>query len=263
MRHKFISRSGFTIIEVSIALVLVSLIMLCVMSLFEAMGTTVVSSTATMFANADSSKAMQHIIGDAREASTVALPDDASTTFAPFGNTQFTNFETTFSGSNVDTGIEITYPAGATAPTVALSSGTKTIAIYNRQVCGALLFIYRADPNGTPDPAAGSCLWEYGVDNGNQVNQALISSIAMVPNAVQFSRPLLENTIQTYAVEIKIISGYYSPTYGTNTNESTNGQVATTLTGKCVLLRDQYTGTNPQNVPTSPTNSTGPHWSPG
>lgn len=251
-------------VEVMISLIMVTLILLCVMGMFEAMGVATVSSTATEYAGADANEAMQHIISDAREAEEIGLPDDNDTAFVPFNGYALTNFETTYEGNNVDTGIELIAPAGGTSPTVYNASGASdTIPIYDRTTTGNPLYIYRSDSNGTPDPSAGTCLWLYGTDSGISVNQALITSVSTAPNAIEFARPILQGTVQTYDIEIKLISGYYSPTYGSNTNESTNGKLVTALTGKCVLLRDQYTGANPQASPTSTTNSSGPHWSPG
>jgi len=275
--------SGFTLIEVAISLVITGLILMTVMELFVYMLRTTMAANSTMFASSDSNKAMNHIIERAREARWLALPDDASPVFTPppltlcqeqsGGACQSSDFETTY-GGNVDTGVEIVFPAGSTTPNpvytacsadttntpcVVLGSGSGTaVPVYNRDTDGVNLYIYRANSNGSPNPSTGTCLWEAGTDNGVQVNQALMSSVAAAPNAIQFQRPATGAfQISGYEMDVKIVSGYYSPISGSTTNESTNGNIATTLTGKCVLLRDCELDSTPH----AGTGSAGTHWS--
>ena len=50
---------------------------------------------------------------------------------------------------------------------------------------------------------------------------------------------------EQYQAEVKIISGYYSPINGTQTNEEGNGSNSSQLTGKCVYMRDHLTDAAP------------------
>lgn len=127
----------------------------------------------------------------------------------------------------------------------------------------AVYLIYRGDPDGTPDadPAgspilkAGTYLWQYRVpDNDASLNivkyaanlTVLCKSVATAPNAVQFVRPSYGAIAQPNQVEIKVISSYYSPINGQQTSEETAGATASQLNGKCVFMRDHFSGGNPQ-----------------
>jgi len=264
-RHATHRKSGFTLIEAAIAIGIMALIFVTVMDLFVTMARTTVAANSTMFASADANRSMNHVIERMREARWFALPDDVNPVFSPPPTSlcveqsgspcQASDFETTYGGYNVDTGLEVVFPSGSVnpnpvysacssdatnAPCVTLASGNATsVPTYSRDTDGTDLYIYRANSNGTPNPSTGICLWEAGTDNGIAVNKSLMSSVATAPNAIQFQRPNT-NTFQVagYEVDVKIVSGYYSPISGTDTNESTNGNTTTTLTGKCVLLRD-------------------------
>ena len=113
---------------------------------------------------------------------------------------------------------------------------------------GAVALIYRGDPDGTPDSAAGTDLWQYAVPaNGafdlvNYPPTALCKSVSTASNAVQFVRPSYGGVAEQHQMEIKIISSYYSPINGQQTNEQGNGASSSSLTGKCVYMRDHYAG---------------------
>ncbi len=124
----------------------------------------------------------------------------------------------------------------------------------------AVYLIYRGDPDGTPDPdptgspnpLAGTYLWQYKVPADGSFNVAkypgslttLCKSVAPAPNAVQFVRPYYAATGQLpeqNQVEVKIISSYYSPVNGRQTSEETAGATTSQLSGKCVYMRDHCT----------------------
>ena len=64
-----------------------------------------------------------------------------------------------------------------------------------------------------------------------------------------------------YQVEAKIISSYYSPIGGQQTNEASNGTNQTALSGKCVLMRDHDSGGSHDPGSTTTTTATsGSHW---
>lgn len=156
--------------------------------------------------------------------------------------------------------------------------GTWTAAPATTQINGGLgvpgsnvYLIYRGDPDGTPDadptgspiPKAGTYLWQYKVPADSSFNlvkyaanvTVLCKSVATAPNAVQFVRPAYGTTQQNQAygtvaqpnqIEIKVISSYYSPINGQQTNEETAGATSSQLNGKCVFMRDHFNGSNPQ-----------------
>ena len=149
------------------------------------------------------------------------------------------------------------------------SGGAAAAAPVSTQIPGglgvpgsAVYLIYRGDPDGTPDanptgspnPAAGTYLWQYTVPADSTFNlvkyagnlTALCKSVATAPNAVQFVRPSYGNVAQPNQVEIKVISSYYSPINGQQTSEETAGATSSQLNGKCVFMRDHFNGSNPQ-----------------
>ncbi len=128
----------------------------------------------------------------------------------------------------------------------------------------AVYLIYRGDPDGTPDadptvipspdPKAGTYLWQYEVPADSTFNlakypdrlTALCKIVATTPHAVQFVRPSYGTVAQPNQVEIKVISSHYSPINGQQTSEETGGATASQLNGKCVFMRDHFNGSNPQ-----------------
>ena len=176
----------------------------------------------------------------------------------PSGTTA-TQFYATLSGQAFATAVEITapgpltpayngYKAGVTDISVQSSSGAALVLnpnkapyaqtpYYNGAVGTTTSLIYRGDPDGTPDAdptnspvaGAGTCLWQYKLlpdgtrDPVNNPNVKLCKSVASASNAVQFVRPVFANAASANQVEVKIISGYYSPINGQQTNEEGNG----------------------------------------
>ena len=143
-----------------------------------------------------------------------------------------------------------TWEAGAAGSTWAPAPGPQP---YNAMGDGGLgkgpvALIYRGDPDGTPDSAAGTCLWQYAMPADGSFNlvkyppTALCKSVAAAPNAVQFVRPSYVSIAEQHQMEIKIISSYYSPINGQQTNEQGSGATSSSLTGKCVYMRDHYAG---------------------
>ena len=113
---------------------------------------------------------------------------------------------------------------------------------------GAVALIYRGDPNGSPNSATGTYLWQYSMPADGTFDlvkyppTALCKSVSTAPNAVQFVRPTYGGVAEQHQMEIKIISSYYSPINGQQTNEQGSGASSSSLTGKCVYMRDHYAG---------------------
>ena len=188
-------------------------------------------------------------------------------------------FQTTYSGETILTAMEITNPAVLTASnngyTASLLPNIGGVPDTTIHVCGAsasysstfslstldssggstpaiTYLIYRGDPDGTPDAdptgntkfRAGAYLWEYNYASGTE--KALCKSIAPAPNAVQFIRPLanVSNGVGTplaNQIQVKIVSGYYSPINTIQTSQANNGSQVSQLSGECVYMRDHGT----------------------
>ena len=221
------------------------------------------------------------------------MPGGWSTLSGPSLSLFSTTYDSGSGAETINTAIQMTSPPALTPATngyktiipaitaiqVQNSAGT-TIPIpsqpYQSSGGGSTktVLIYRGDPNGTPDPnptgsavtGAGTYLWEYTVPatklftldiadpipaNRNPV--ALCKSVAKAPNAVQFVRPVYSGVAQPWQVELKIISGYYSPIRGTETIEGSTG--VTQLSGKCVYMRDHSATGTPATASTQSSNN--------
>ena len=80
------------------------------------------------------------------------------------------------------------------------------------------------------------------VQSGAAPADRLCKTLSLSPNAVQFVRPTYAGVPEPNQVEIKIISGYYSPINGQQTNEEGNGASSSQFVGKCVYMRDHQPG---------------------
>jgi prepilin-type N-terminal cleavage/methylation domain-containing protein len=262
-RTRFRRRTdGFTLIEASISIAIMSLLLLGTVNLFINASRMAVDGMAQVYATNDAANTLQQLVQSTREAYNFALADDPTDFAAPNGipaSSYTSDFTTTNTSSGtpetIYTGMLITFPPSAPATSVLLKAGAPSMTTFSQgnndplyyrsptgsSAIGSQILYYRSDTQGNPSPASGSCLWEYSInDNGATFNQALIKTIAPdIDNAVQFVRPLTTaNAVIPNEVEIKIICSSYSAINGAATNEATNGKRTTTLNGKCVLMRD-------------------------
>ena len=272
--------AGFTLVEAMISMLIMSLLLTGTIELFIASARTTVKTQAEANATIDAARAMHNLIEYAREAHWMALPtEDLPGTFTPMftgipGYTAASYYQTTDGTSTIDTGLLLTFPgykSGASPVTVNLSSGTVALngasnaEVYDRSQDGPQVLVYRSDTNGVPDPSAGTCLWEYSLsDGGATYNQAIIKSVASAANAVQFVRPTdTSNDPLPFQIEMKIVSGYYSLEVGQQTNEQSNGEHTSQLTGMCVLMRDhEMDGSHEPTVSSIGDVAIGNHWIP-
>lgn len=270
------AQNGFTVFELMITIGIISLLMLGTMDLYVGASRFTMRTQAEVFATYDAGTAMYQLIDQAREAQWLALPGETT----PGGSTMFqgltsypsvANYQTTDQSRTIETAMMLVFPAsrtGASAMTVNLGTGSTTLtgtsAVYDRNLTDDKLLIYRSDANGVPNPSSGTMLWIYSLsDNGATYNRAIIKSIATTPAAVEFVRPTdSSNNILPYQVQIKVISGFYSPIYGHQTNEETNALYTSQLTGMCVLMRDheQDGSHEPHTGSTTNTIGVGNHW---
>ena len=161
-----------------------------------------------------------------------------------------------YTASPMPAGLRVLTSTGATCE--AGAAGSKWAPAPNAQPYNAMgdgglgkaavTLIYRGDPNGNPNSASGTYLWQYAMpvsgafDLAKYPPTALCKSVSTAPNAVQFVRPSYGGIAEQHQMEIKIISSYYSPINGQQTNEQGNGASSSSLTGKCVYMRDHYAG---------------------
>jgi len=277
---------GFTLIEASIAMLIMAIILLGSIDLFISSLRGSVDSLALNYANEDASNALQTIVEKTREAYYFQLPDESD--FTPPAGSSAGSYQTSMAvdgtSETICTGMLVTMPNKTQTVSVNLAEGNTVqySGLYYRDqgtnglVSGQQILYYRADlPSGPPpytvpaepDAANGNCLWELTVsdnDGSPTVDGPIITSIAPVINAVQFLRPqTLPNALGVttsipYEVEIKVICSSYAP-IGTDryeTNEVTNGAAGTTsLDGKCVFMRDHELAATYESGSTNPVNN--------
>jgi type II secretory pathway pseudopilin PulG len=271
-------KGGYTLIEATISLLLMSLLLLGTIDLFINAMRNSSDENALIFANLDAANALQAVVESTREAYYFQLPDDVPPSgqlaFEPQAGQTAGSYEATMTvGSQtatVCTGMMVTFPPTVATTSVNFDDGSthSVTGLYDRYpsantTTGTQVLYYRSDPDGTADADAGTCLWAYSMsDNGATINKALIKSIApALPNAVQFVRPQSVPNAQgtttsiPYEVEIKVVCSYYAPTGGAATNEVSDKQATTSLDGKCVFMRDHEIGTTYENGSTSPVNN--------
>ncbi len=283
--HRPMQRSGFTLVETMIASTLMGLIFVGAMTLFLASTQTALRTTVQNQSNVDGSNGLQYALSNAREAYAFRLPGEPVDNGAnsgsatpmppspawtpPFTNDPVSNYQCTLSdGTVVNTGVELVFPALATASL--LRSGATDIVspaptIYDRtkMSLGSLLWIYRADkvagPGSTwigrPNPANGRYLWAKGQDAyGNAVNigvsrmvlQTLAGTVSAdrAGRAVEFTRNIPANQSPTNPaiteIAVKLVCGDYSPFTGTQTNVNSSVTGITSMTGKCSMVRNAY-----------------------
>ena len=261
-------RSGFTLVEVMIAMSLMAIMFLGAMTLYTESIRAATKSSAQISANQSSANGLQHVEDDLREAYDFALPEDSATFGSTLGSGYAPDdFQETYTdpltsvARTIDTGIKLSYPNAASSTVYNSAGASINPARYDNSTAGTSLFIYRADmpanpatgTPATPDAELGDCLWASGSENGIAINQSLarlsdsrsalggISASNTVPNAVEF----LRNPAVTFLVETRLISSYYSPISSSNStivNQQSNQSNKTLLTGVSVLMRNHKVG---------------------
>ncbi len=142
----------------------------------------------------------------------------------------------------------------STPGSISFAPNTVYLPVPGSAAIGAIYLIYRGDANYAPDPAAGTYLWEYAVPSNASFNPAvytptlLCKSISAAPDAVQFVRAVYNGVPEKDQLEVKIISSYYSPINGQQTNEEGSGASSSQLSGKCVLMRNHCSAADPPNA---------------
>lgn len=288
------SQRGFSLLEMIFSISLMALLVSGVMDLYLASARTTARTQAQVYATNDAANSIQTVIGQLREAQSFALPTGVSTTspestWLTLSNVGLSSFSTIYNSETIDTAIQIaTAPvltpaangytqAGVTQIQVQNASGTISIPSQPYESSGGppakTVLIYRGDPDGTPDSNptgsavanAGTYLWQYTIpanqtfalDLAHNNPVAICKSVSTAANAVQFVRPSYSNVPEPWQVELKIISGYYSPINGTETIEGGSG--ISQLSGKCVYMRDHSATGVPSGAGTLSSNNTFQH----
>lgn len=238
--------SGFTLIEVTLATVLMGLIFAGTIDLFLTATKMTGKVNAMTASSQDSANAVQRIIEKTREAQAVYLPDDSG--FVPL--TSYSNVSTyyknTASGSTIDTALEVSLPAAQTPNVLGTGGASIPVSAYDRTGASGYVLYYRGNADGSPNPSSGQYLCEYwSTLNVIKIRCKTLDTLAW--NAVQFVQPVGSPN----EIEIKIICASYDIINGQATNEETDGSHTSTLTGKCVLMRDAGTNNSPSADATS------------
>lgn len=239
---------GFTLLETMFAVSLMSLIFLGTMGLYLTAVRTAARTTVETQATQDAAMGMQHVLHDAREALWFTLPSDTNNDFMPPPGYVKSDFQAFATGRpTVDTCVQIAFPRLPAAPTAFFNAVGRPVSatLFDRSTpATGTLWVYRADKNGVPNKTAGKYLWATGSEMGQTVNGPFARMLLTTAyNAVQFSRPTDSGgAVVPYQLEVKLVSGDYSPINGNQSNEATDGAGVTILDGKCAWMRNRETG---------------------
>ena len=256
--------TGFTLVEVIVGGALTLLLFLGAVDLYVASAQITVQSGAACYATTDAANAVQHVVRDAEESYWLALPEDAWWT-SPSGQAT-SAFQTTGGGSPLDTGVELVAPAVSSMSVSGGNGGSISTPAYDRSTTSSppsILWIYRANSDGTPNAATGGYLWLSGTELGQTVSRALLTSLSPTSaSAVQFQRPANSSGTQQfpYQLEVRLVSVYYASVRGVQTSELAAGTQQAPVIGKCVLLRDHELNLDHEPNPIPPYGATSAPW---
>ena len=206
--------------EVMFSLIITSVLVLGMLSLFVVMLRTATKASSLGTTSLDAANAIQKISMSLRQARSFQLLDN-------------TTYDATNSmGAIVAvTGLSVVAPAGGPTISVVATNTGNTIAlsgsstIFDRTADGATLTFYRSDAAGRPQPSTGGYLWMSGTENGTAVSRAIVRTIAPEADAVQFIQPYQTDgtTPIQNAVEISLVTSSNGGTAGTVSSQSSNG----------------------------------------
>ena len=247
------TQCGLTLVEVTVAAALTLLLFFGALDLYVGSARLSLNTAAACYAATDQANAVQHTVRDAEEARWLALPGESG--WASPQNAPLSAFQAASGGTTIATGVLLMLPAVSAVSVQDRSGGTLAVSPlpYARTQDAAPpspLWIYRADRDGTPDPA-GVALWISGTEQGQAISKTLISSLSPTDaNAVRFARPqTAAGTLLPYQLQISVSSTYFSPI---QTPPAGSVPPQAGPAGKCVLLRDHEM--NLDHEPASPAN---------
>jgi prepilin-type N-terminal cleavage/methylation domain-containing protein len=233
-RHK----RGFTLVEVGISLLIMSLLMLGASDLFLTAARNTTSTTARVQTTQDAANGLQYILNNGRVATSYAVPGDTAWV-APRGATA------SYQSGTVNTGIQFSYDNRATTtPTLCVTnctSGTTRVGIYDptQPTAGQTIWIYRADADGTPDPTAGMYLHATIRPAGmtSSVSDTNITLARLIETTRTDAVSFIKLDTKDFQAEV-VSSTYAGPNTWTATDESDSSLNAAPLTCKSVRLRN-------------------------
>ncbi len=213
-------------------------------------------TSAACASTTDAANAVQRVSQEAQTAHWLALPLESGWTSPR--NEPPSAFLTSSGGVTVATGAAFAYPPPASATVQAVSGSPLSLSTLAARPAvpsdPAMLWVYRADADGTPDAPAGQYLWERGTRAGQAVDQAILSSVpATVPDAVQFGRPT-DSAAQAlpYQLRFWLFSASGTAGQGRQTSEMNPDPAQAAVVGKCVLLRDHEMNLDHEPNPATP-----------
>lgn len=247
---------GFTLVEVIIGGALTLLMFFTAIDVYVASARVATRTSAACASTTDAANAGQRMVQETQEAHWLALPSESGWT-SPQGEPSGA-FLTSSRGAAVATGAMFAFPPSASATVQAVSgSSLSQSALADRPAVPSaplMLWIYRADADGTPDASAGQCLWERGTRAGQPVNQAILTSLPpTIPDAAQFGRPTdTAGRALPYQLRFRLLSSVGTAGQGRQTSEMNPDPALAAVVGKCVLLRDHEMNLDHEPNPATP-----------
>ncbi len=249
-------RLGFTLVEVIIGGALTLLMFFAAIDVYVASARVATRTSAACASTTDAANAAQRVCLDVQTAHWLALPQETGWT-SPQGEPPGA-FQTLSGGVTVATGAVFAYPPPASATVQAVSGSPIALStLADRPAvpqAAVMLWIYRADADGTPNAQTGQYLWERGTRAGQAVNQAILSSLpTTVSDAVQLGRPV-DSTGQAlpYQLRFRLLSVSGTAGQGRQTSEMNPDPALAAVVGKCVLLRDHELNLDHEPNPATP-----------
>nr|WP_309692782.1 prepilin-type N-terminal cleavage/methylation domain-containing protein [Armatimonas sp.] len=242
-------QKSFTLIEVAIASALMGLIFTASMMLFLNASRNVSKLRSGLTAARAAGRVQQFLSLELTEAYGVVLPNDTVASGGITWNTALgstSNYKSTNTANEsgwageVNTALYMLSPQAGTASvqngsgtTVALSGSTLPVDRGVTTVTNTAL-IFRGNPNGTANPAYGTCLWLWRYTSGTRTEMRLLTDeISTAWNAVSFVRTA--NSRRSVILKIVCGDGVYPS--GEQTSDSMDGQTKVSLiSGRTVYM---------------------------
>ena len=247
---------GFTLVEVIIGGALTLLMFFAAIDVYVASARVATRTSAACASTTDAANTVQRVCQDVQTAHWLALPQESVWT-SPQGEPPGA-FLSSSGGVTVAAGVAFAFPPSASATVQSVSgSPTALSTLADRPAvpqAAVMLWIYRADSDGTPNAQSGQCLWERGTRAGQAVDQAILSSLpATLPDAVQFGRPT-DSTGQAlpYQLRFRLLSSVGTAGQGRQTSEMNPDPAQAAAIGKCILLRDHELNLDHEPNPATP-----------
>jgi prepilin-type N-terminal cleavage/methylation domain-containing protein len=246
-------RQGFSLIEVVVALTIVSGIFLGTMLLFTGAAKTNAKVLAGVETATTANLGMEVLQNILVEGYRYWVPTDVDWDGAALGPA--TNYIADDGlGKTTSTAMYIALPAQANYE-IKAPDGTDitTGTMPDRTGAGTIhstMLIFRGDPDGQSNKQAGTCLWLWYFEDGAITSKRLlVKNLATEWNAVQLIRPVSE----TKRILIKLTTSQFSPVLAQQGNENTGaGKAVTELAARTFTLHNTFVYQNaPVPIPSA------------